>query len=178
MPSMKQLKMHILSCIWGPLLVVQIVLVFIFGIVNEAGFDIVRYAGWIIWVFSVIFGWLPIFIFKKKGGVPKGKSFVHTTVLVDSGLYSIVRHPQYTSGILFSLSLILISQSWLILTIGAIVIPLLYFDIVMADKHEVGKFGNEYKLYMNKVPRTNFILGIIRLLIRRKGKRKRFDGKH
>jgi protein-S-isoprenylcysteine O-methyltransferase Ste14 len=168
---MKQWKKFILSCIWGPLLVVQIVLVFIFDIFNKAGFDAVMYTGWVIWAFSLLLGWLPIFIFKRKGGVPKGKSFVHTTVLVDSGLYSIVRHPQYTSGILFSLSLILISQSWLILAIGAVAIPLMYVDIIMADKYEVEKFGNEYKHYMKKVPRTNIILGIIRLLIRKNGKR-------
>jgi protein-S-isoprenylcysteine O-methyltransferase Ste14 len=168
---MKKWKMFILSCIWGPLLIVQIVLVFIFDIFNEAGFDTVMYIGWVIWAFSLVLGWLPIFIFKRKGGVPKGKGFVHTTILVDSGLYSIIRHPQYTSGILFSLSLVLISQSWLILAIGAVVMPLLYVDIIMADKYEVEKFGNEYKRYMKKVPRTNIILGIIRLLIRRKGKR-------
>jgi len=170
MTSMKQWKKFILSCIWGPLLVVQIVLVFIFDIFNKAGLDVVLYTGWVIWAFSVILGWLPIFIFKRKGGVPKGKSFVHTTVLVDRGLYSIVRHPQYTSGILFSFSLILISQSWLILAIGAVAISLLYADIIMADKYEVEKFGDEYKRYMQKVPRTNIILGIIRLLIRKKGK--------
>ena len=170
--------MYILQFFWVPLILAQFLLVLFFGFYNKASIDPVLYLGWAVWAVSMILGWMPILIFKRKGGVPKGKAFVHTTVLVDSGLYSIVRHPQYTSGILFSLSLILISQSWLILAIGAIVIPLLYFDIVMADKHEVGKFGNEYKLYMNKVPRTNFILGIIRLLIRRKGKRKRFEGKH
>lgn len=169
---MKQWKMYILSCIWGPLLVAQIILVLIFGIVNEAGLDVVIYIGKVIWWFSVILACVPIFVLKRKGGVPKGKSFVHTTVLVDSGLYSIVRHPQYTAGILFSLALILISQSWLIAAIGAVVILLLYIDILMADKYEVEKFGDEYKRYMKKVPRTNFILGIIRLLRRRKGERK------
>jgi protein-S-isoprenylcysteine O-methyltransferase Ste14 len=127
------------------------------------------YAGWLIWVISVFFGWYPIFYFKRKGGVKKGDSFVHTTVLVDSGLYSIIRHPQYTSGILFSLSLILISQSWLIAITGIVVIPLLYLDIIMADKHEIEKFGDDYRCYMKRVPRTNFLLGIIRLLWNKKG---------
>jgi len=169
---MKQWKMYILSCIWGPLLVAQIVLVFIFGIFNEAGFDEVMYVGWVIWAISVIFGFLPIFIFKRKGGVAKGKSYIHTTNLVVTGIYSIVRHPQYTAGILFSLALILMAQNWLVLSLGVVLIPLLYIDIVMADKYEVEKFGDEYKRYMKKVPRTNFMLGIIRLLRRRKGERK------
>jgi protein-S-isoprenylcysteine O-methyltransferase Ste14 len=169
--SMSHWKEYILSCIWGPLLIAQIILVLFMGIYNESGLRIILYIGWFIWIVSVIFGWLPIFVLKKQGGVDKGKSYVHTTSLVTSGIYSIVRHPQYTAGILFSLALILISQSWLILIIGAVVITLLYFDIVMADRHERAKFGEEYERYMKDVPRTNFILGIIRLLERRGKKR-------
>jgi len=168
---MREWKEFVLSCIWGPLLVTQIILVFVFGIVNEAGFAAVRYVGWVIWSISVVLAFVPIFVLKRKGGVRKGKSFVHTTVLVDSGLYSAVRHPQYTAGILFSLALVLISQSWSIGALGAATIPLLYVDIVIADKHEVKKFGDQYKRYMEKVPRTNFILGIIRLLRHRKAAR-------
>ena len=73
---MEQWKMYILSCIYGPLLIAQIALVLIFGVVNEAGFVLVLYAGWAIWVISVIFGFLPIFVFKRKGDVAKGKSSV------------------------------------------------------------------------------------------------------
>ena len=165
---MKQWKTYILSCIWGLLLLLQIILVFMCGIFNEAEFDGVMYVGWVIWVVSCVLAWMPIFTLKRKGGVKKGKSYVHTTLLVKTGIYSVVRHPQYTAGILFSLALILISQSWLIAGIGAIVIPLSYVDILMTDKHEVEKFGDEYKRYMREVPRINFILGIVRLLRRRK----------
>lgn len=165
---MKEWKKYVLSCIWGPLLAVQIILVFICGIFNEAGLDVVLYLGWMIWAISVVLGWMPIFILKRKGGVKKGNSYIHTTTLVKTGIYSIVRHPQYTAGILFSIALILISQSWLIAGIGAIVVPLSYVDILTTDKHEVEKFGDEYKRYMKNVPRINFILGIVRLLRRRK----------
>ena len=168
---MREWKKYILSCIWGPLLVVQIILVFVFGIVNRARLDKVVYVGLVIWAISVIFGWMPIFVLKRKGGVTKGKSYVHTTTIVKSGIYSIVRHPQYTAGILFSLALILISQSWLIAALGAVVMPLLYVDILKTDKYEVEKFGDEYKRYMKEVPRTNFILGIMRLFRRGKGKK-------
>ena len=145
-------------------MIAQIILVFVFGTVNEAGFKVLMYTGWVIWAFSVIFGWLPILVFRRKGGVAKGKSYVHTTILVDTGLYSIVRHPQYTAGILFSLALMLISQNWLIAAMGLIVILLLYVDILIADKYEIEKFGDDYKRYMKKVPRTNFLLGIFRIL--------------
>ena len=169
---MNQWKEYILSCIWGPLLIIQIILVFILGVFNEAGFNEVMYIGWVIWAISVIFGFLPIFTFKIKGNVPKGKSYVHTKTLVVTGIYSIIRHPQYTAGILFSIALILIAQNWLVLVLGIVLIPLLYIDIAMADKHEIEKFGDEYKQYMKMVPRANFMLGIIKLLMRRMRERR------
>ena len=166
---MKHWKKFILSYIWASFLVAQILLVFVFGIVNEDGFKLIFYTGWVIWALSVILGWLPIFIFKRKGGVGKGKSYVHTSVLVDSGLYAIVRHPQYTAGILFSLALILVSQTWLIATIGLVCIILMYMDILNTDKHEIKKFGDEYKRYMKKVPGTNLFLGVIRIMRQKMG---------
>lgn len=161
---MKHWNKFILSYIWSSLLLAQILLVFVFGMNNKAGLQVIKIVGYIVWVLSAIFGWLPILIFKRKGGVEKGKSYVHTSVLVDSGLYAIVRHPQYTAGILFSLALMLISQTWLVAAIGLVCIILMYRDILNADKYEIRKFGDEYKRYMKKVPGTNFILGVIRIL--------------
>jgi protein-S-isoprenylcysteine O-methyltransferase Ste14 len=67
---------------------------------------------------------------------------------------------------LFSLALMLISQNWLVACLGIAVIPLLYVDIMQADRHEIEKFGDDYRRYMEKVPRTNFLWGIVILLIR------------
>ena len=39
-----------------------------------------------------------------------------------------------------------------------------YIDLINADKDGIKKFGNGYKKYMQKVPRANFLLDIIRLL--------------
>ncbi|MGC9516401.1 MAG: methyltransferase family protein [Methanomicrobiales archaeon] len=161
---MENWKSYILSFIWGPLLVIQFLLVFLLGFVNEAGLNLVMYAGWIVWVISLIFGWLPIIVLKREGGVEEGKSYINTTTLVKTNIYAIVRHPQYTAGILFSLALILISQNLFVTTIGIIIIILLYIDILMTDKYEIEKFGDEYVQYMKEVPRTNFILGIVRWL--------------
>jgi len=63
---MREWKKYILSCIWGPLLVVQIILVFVFGIVNKARLDGVVHVGLVIWAISVFFGWMPIFFLEGK----------------------------------------------------------------------------------------------------------------
>ena len=58
------------------------------------------------------------------------------------------------------------SQSWIIAIMGVVVVTLPYADMLIADKMEIKKFKEEYEIYMKKVPRANFILGII-LLIKR-----------
>ena len=115
-----------------------------------------------------IFGMLPTVEFRKKGGVKKGKSYIHTTKLVDTGIYSIVRHPQYVTFIMFAISGMLLFQHWIVILLGIPVIPLTYFDLIRADTRLIQKFGDEYKQYMQNVPRANFVLGIYRVVRRKK----------
>jgi protein-S-isoprenylcysteine O-methyltransferase Ste14 len=121
------------------------------------------YAGVGLYVFSgMVFGMLPVFEFRKKGGVEKGQSYIHTTKLVDTGIYSVVRHPQYVTFIMWAFSGMLLFQHWIVILLGVPVIPLTYIDLIKADKDAIEKFGDDYKAYMKKVPRANFLLGIIR----------------
>lgn len=124
--------------------------------------------GGVIWVLSVLFAIWPIFILRNKGKPPKGKSYVHTTKLVDSGLYAICRHPQYVAGMLFNLSLMLLAQHELIFAMGIFSMTLMYRDIQNADDEGLEKFGSKYKRYMTQVPRANFLLGIFRLWKKRR----------
>ncbi len=125
--------------------------------------QILAYAGMGLYVFSgIVFGWLPVIEFRRKGRVGKGRSYIHTTQLVDTGIYSIVRHPQYVTFILWAIAGMLLFQHWLIILLGIPIVPLTYIDLIRADKDAMEKFGDDYKAYMKKVPRANFLLGIIR----------------
>jgi protein-S-isoprenylcysteine O-methyltransferase Ste14 len=131
--------------------------------------EILAYVGVGLYVFSgIVFGMLPVAEFRKRGGVKRGKSYIHTTKLVDTGIYSIVRHPQYVTFILWAIAGMLLFQHWIIILLGIPIMPLTYIDLIRADKDSIEKFGDDYKAYMKKVPRANFLLGIIRLLQRRK----------
>ena len=132
---------------------------------------ILAYIGVGLYVFSgIVFGMLPVMEFRKKGGVKKGKSYIHTTKIVDTGIYSIVRHPQYVTFILWAIAGMLLFQHWIIILLGIPIIPLTYIDLVRADTDALEKFEEDYKRYMLKVPRANFLLGIIRLMPRRNKK--------
>lgn len=129
---------------------------------------ILAYIGVGLYVFSgLIFGMLPVLEFRRKGMVKKGKSYIHTTKLVDTGIYSIVRHPQYITFMLWAVAGMFLFQHWIVIILGVPIIPLTYIDLLNADKDGIKKFGEAYKQYMKKVPRTNFLLGIIKIIFKR-----------
>ena len=155
-------KMFFEMMVLTVLMVAQIALFILFF--NYGKVLVLRYFGFFCWALSALFGWLPIYEFKKRGEVPKGRSYISTTKLVTSGVYSVVRHPQFVAGILLSLAFMLISQHWSVLCLGVPVIILLYKDMFDADTSNINKFGKPYETYMKDVPRANFISGFIRVI--------------
>ena len=148
------------------LMLFPIVMVFIFY--NYYQLDLLVYAGWILLGFSVIIIFLAGGEFQKKGGAPKGKSIVNTTAIVDTGIYAVVRHPQYLGFILFVLALVLMSQHWLSVISWIVGSALFYRDMLREERMSIEKFGDGYKRYMQKVPRMNLLFGVARLLLRKR----------
>jgi len=155
-------KDHVPATFSSLLFISQIVIgVYLLSEVSQI--EILAYTGVGLYVFSgIFFGALPVFEFRKKGEVKKGQSYIHTTKLVDTGIYSVVRHPQYITFIMWAIAGVLLFQHWIVFLLGAPIIPLTYIDLIKADKEAIEKFGDVYKEYMKKVPRANFLLGIIR----------------
>lgn len=149
-------------CLYGLCMIAQMALTFLHY--NSMGMDNVANLGWLVMAISAVFGWLPIHSFKERGGVPEGKSYLHTTVLVDTGIYSVVRHPQYLAGILLSLALALISQYWWNAVLLVPVVAGTLLDSGRADRRLVEKFGEDYRLYMERVPALDPVTGSLRLL--------------
>ncbi len=100
-------------------------------------------------------------VLKTQGGMEEGKGFV-TTKLVDTGIYGIIRHPIYLSlAYLFS-GFALLSQHPISLFLGFSMALGAYYYMIGEEKLTLSKFGKEYQEYMNKVPRSNLILGLWR----------------
>lgn len=121
--------------------------------------------GWLIIFISGIFGWLPIFTLRAHGKV-EGRSYVHTTALVDSGVFGIVRHPQYLAGLLINIGAPLITWHWLVILLGAASVGMYWWSAVVEEEKNLEKFGAAYQEYRDRVPRFNFVWGLIRQLIR------------
>lgn len=136
---------------------------------NYLGLNWLQYLGWVILAMALVLGWRARVAFESKGEARAGESWLHTRRVVTSGIYSVVRHPMYLSFLLISLSLVCLSQHWLDAVMGAVLMGLLYNDMCREEKNSIEKFGDDYRNYMERVPRINFVLGIIRLI---RGKKK------
>ena len=133
------------------------------GVLETAYFLPSFIIGWIVWAVGMVLVMAPIIMFPRRGGVAKGKTFVHTTKLVDTGIYSIVRHPQYLGGILaLFVTTLLFYPHWLFAVLAVPGILILYFSTIWEEKNLIRQFGDDYVSYMKRVPRMNIILGIIR----------------
>jgi protein-S-isoprenylcysteine O-methyltransferase Ste14 len=132
------------------------------------GLQALFYAGWVVLVLGFLFTLSSLIYFRKRGKLIEGRGIMATTVLVESGTYGIVRHPQFLGVALMVCASIMVSQHWLFALMGVPLIVSLFTKWVKdSEEHLIAKFGDDYRRYMEKVPRMNFVLGIIRLLRRR-----------
>lgn len=164
-PTPKELILMSIETLSG---VAQIVLCIIFY--NFLELNWLLYLGWAVFAVAMVLGWRARVAFETKGAVREGESWLHTRRVVATGIYAVVRHPMYLSFLLMSLALVCLSQHWLNAVLGAILMGLLYNDMCREEKSNIEKFGDDYRHYMDQVPRMNFVVGIIRLIRRRKNK--------
>jgi len=133
---------------------------------NSANLEELLYAGWMILAFGIIF-LLWSSKSRKKGRVEKD---VGGEVLVESGMYAFVRHPEFLGHILIIFALIIISQHWISVIVGAVLVALLCLAMIEEEKKNIEKFGDAYIDYMKRVPRINLIAGIIKQIHSRREK--------
>jgi protein-S-isoprenylcysteine O-methyltransferase Ste14 len=130
---------------------------------ERGGIVLLRRIGVIVLLGSVLLAFLPIFTLRKYGRVQRGRNYMNTSVVVDRGLYSVVRHPQYLAYMLFNVGFMLTSQNCFIVLLGGLAIAFFYLHTMDEERFCRKKFGEEYERYSRKVPRFNLLLGIVRL---------------
>jgi protein-S-isoprenylcysteine O-methyltransferase Ste14/ferredoxin len=128
------------------------------------GLRIPLYVGWLVAVIGLPFFLATIIYFPSSGEPQEGKSSMDVTIVVDTGLYGIVRHPQYLGCMLMMFASILVSQHWLGVIIGVPIIIWLFTEIPKEEEGLILKFGDDYRHYMEEVERLNPLPGIMRLL--------------
>lgn len=110
-----------------------------------------------------VFIFAPFYLLTKYGG-KDGQTYMQARTVVDRGLYAITRHPQYLGYMFFACGFALLSQHWVAVLLAAVGATLFYMQAVKEERYCLAKLGEPYKQYLQRVPRFNLILGIIRLI--------------
>ncbi len=131
--------------------------------VEGAENPILRILGLLSLLPAAIFMFAPFYFLKRYGKVKEGESVVYTNQLVDRGIYAIVRHPQYLGYSLLVFGFTLLSQYWATALLGLGAIAFFYFQAVQEEHFLRRQFDQVYNAYCQRVPRFNFILGILHL---------------
>ncbi|MFB0561070.1 MAG: isoprenylcysteine carboxylmethyltransferase family protein [Candidatus Lokiarchaeia archaeon] len=75
-----------------------------------------------------------------------------TEKIVTSGVYSIVRHPQYLGGLLSHVGISFLLSAWYSLIFTIVMVVLIYIISWKEEKELIKEFGKEYEDYKKKVP--------------------------
>ena len=133
---------------------------------NFYGIGALLYPGWILMVAAIIVGVLSWYAAKRQSRT-EDREWLENTVLVDTGIYEVIRHPVYFCFMLFVVSLMFISH-WVTIILGVPIVWYLYELMKVEEWINIDKFGEEYTDYTDRVPRMNFVSGLIRFYRKRK----------
>ncbi len=136
------------------------------GFVTHGGNRPALIAGAIILLASLVFIFPSFHILRKYGKPAPGRPYYDTTMLVQSGLYKYLRHPQYLGYMMLNIGFTMLSQHLIIAAMSALAIICLYVQTVEEEKYCLRYLGDSYVQYMKRVPRFNFLTGIFRRLRR------------
>jgi len=74
------------------------------------------------------------------------------TTIITTGVYSIVRHPQYLGGLLAHLGISILLSAFYSLLLTPMIIAVVYLISRKEEKEILKEFGKEYEDYRGKVP--------------------------
>ncbi|MDH5449518.1 MAG: isoprenylcysteine carboxylmethyltransferase family protein [Candidatus Bathyarchaeota archaeon] len=72
--------------------------------------------------------------------------------IVSSGVYSVVRHPQYLGGLLAHVGISFLLSAWYSLLSTPLMVTLIFLMSRKEEKELIREFGGEYEAYKEKVP--------------------------
>jgi len=98
----------------------------------------------------------------KHKGNPENGELDATTAFVDSSIYGIVRQPMTLGMAIWSIALVLVFQSLLSLLLGLVCVFCFWLSATKEAEHNISKFGEAYKEYMQRVPMWNVFSGLLK----------------
>jgi protein-S-isoprenylcysteine O-methyltransferase Ste14 len=125
-----------------------------------------RGAGLLLLALAAVLIFSPFFLLRKHGQIEGDGTYMQTRIVVDEGLYAITRHPQYLGYMLLAWGFAALSQHWLTVLLAGVSTMLFYLQAAAEERTCLARLGEPYKQYLQRVPRFNLILGIVRRMRR------------
>lgn len=111
-------------------------------------FSLHQVFSWIILILSAYFGLAGYILLNNNGKAEH--NFENTTVLVKSGVYSLIRHPLYLSLFLLGTGVMMKDPSIPSLLLGTVNFIAIWCTGLTEEKEMVEKFGEPYREYMRE----------------------------
>jgi len=119
---------------------------------------------------AIPFSVLPFFHLARYGKPKPGDAFYATTQVVDEGVYSIVRHPQYLGYSFLVLGFGCLDPNLLSVLLAGGAMVFFYIQAIVEERFCKKNLGTEYEDYSRKVPRMNVLLGLFLIVKKRLNK--------
>lgn len=124
-------------------------------------------ATWAVWALGLVLLVLPTSTLRRHGGVTREASYIHTRNPVQTGIYALVRHPQYLGWTLMYYPLVGFKPHALLALVAVLGTVTRHRISRQEDRRLIGQFGQRYEAYMASTPGMNLLAGIVRLVRRR-----------
>jgi len=122
--------------------------------------QILNAVGNVFYFLAIILAAVSLLTLRSKGQ-PTSR-IENTTVLIEKGIFRIVRHPLYLALAFWSIGLILLYQSIPSAILGVIAFFCFWMASKKEDEFNIKKFGSSYREYVKKVPMWNVFKGLRR----------------
>jgi len=141
--SLRKLRIHLLRLVFVPIIFVAVFVRPSWSLESTIGFDM-EFGGYLFLLAGLIIRiWCSFYIGSRK-----------SKEIIAEGPYSICRNPLYIGSFLLAIGVGLCFENLLILIlVPAIIIPVHIIATRMEEAHLEAKFGEQYRMYKQKVPR-------------------------
>lgn len=110
---------------------------------------------------------IPLILFPRKRDEKKHDHFFDVPQVISTGIYGVVRHPQYLGWVFIMIGLFFLRQEFVGAIFGFLGLVFLNYCAKIEESSLIIKFGEDYEIYRSTVPRWNLILGIYRYFLKR-----------
>ena len=143
--------------------VVMISLIIVTQFLPRGDDPYLRGTGVFVLLLAGVFIFAPFYLLTKHGWIKDGQAYMQARIVVDRGLYAITRHPQYLGYIFLACGFALLSQHWVAVLLGVVGSTFFYLQAVREERYCLAQLGEPYEQYLQRVPRFNLVLGVMRL---------------